>query len=290
MREEGKMDSAVDESIRTLGALLQEARTAKGLTIEAAAAASKVPLSFVRLMEQEQFHLVPDPLYLTRFLTEYATFLGLDPRQLGVQLKDQISAARASEPPHPVSSIGSQVDLRRLLMYLLPAAAVIPVIFIGLSLFSGQPPALPPESQSELPASQDTITPLPEAVTTVPPDSHTPSLSAEQPVGVPKTTPIAGPATQELQGPPARYKLIAEAKEATWLGVSADGAARKQALLRPGETAQWSANNGFVITIGNAKGIALSLNGRPIPLKETPGQVIRDLVLPGDGGPPLAGQ
>src|SRR5574337_148844 len=163
-RTEGDMSGSTGDSTRTIGPILQEARTAKGLTIEAAAAASKVPLSFVRLMEQEQFHLVPDSLYLTRFLTEYAVFLSLDPKQLLVQLKEQVDAARLRETLHPTSTISARPDLRRLLIYLLPAVAVIPLIFIGLSLFSGPSPTPPPAQQPESPASQGAVAPIPEAV------------------------------------------------------------------------------------------------------------------------------
>jgi cytoskeletal protein RodZ len=284
------MGSAADNSTITIGPLLQEARTAKGFTIEAAAAASKVPLSFIRLMEQEQFHLVPDPLYLIRFLTEYATFLGLDPKQAAAQMKDQVNATRVSELPHPVPSIGSQIDLRRLAMYLLPAVVAIPLIFIGLSLLSGRPPASPPAPQPELSESQSTAVPLPESATAVPPSSQAPSLNSGQPEGVNPASPLTDPATQRFQGPPPRYRLKAEAKETTWLGVSADGAPRKGVLLRSGETAQWSANDGFVVTIGNSGGVALLLNGRPILLKGARGQVIQNLALPESSGPPLAGQ
>jgi cytoskeletal protein RodZ len=262
------MSNGTEASTKTIGPILQEARTAKGLTIEAAAAASKVPLSYARLMEQEQFHLVPDPLYLIRFLTEYATFLGLNPKQVEAQLKEQVNSARVSEPSHPVSSTGSQIDLRRLLIYLLPAAAVIPLIFIGLSLFSGSPPTQ--------------TTPLPSAETAAPPTEGLPAA--------PPSLQTTAPQAQAPQSPPSRYRLQAEAQEMTWLAVSADGAPRREVLLRAGETAQWSANNRFTVTIGNPRGVALSLNGRPISLKGEPGQVIRDLALPGDGEPPLARQ
>lgn len=267
----------------TIGQLLQEARTTKGLTIEAAAAASKVPLSFVRLMEQEQFHLVPDPLYLIRFMTEYCAFLGLDPKQVGAQWKDQANAAKASEPSFPVSSIGLQIDLRRLLVYLVPAVVAIPLIFIGLSLLSGRPPAPPLESQQ-------TAAPTPEAGTATLPSPQAAAVGAGQPEGVNPARPLIDPAVQRPQGPPPRYALKAEAKQTTWLSVAADGAPRKGVLLHPGQTEQWSADRGFVVTIGNSEGVALSLNGRPIPLKGERGQVIRDLALPGDGGLPLAGQ
>ena len=74
------MDSGAGSTEVTVGQLLKEARSAKGLTIEAAAVSSKVPLSVVRLMEEEQFHLLPDPLYVLRFLLEYSVALGLDPK------------------------------------------------------------------------------------------------------------------------------------------------------------------------------------------------------------------
>src|SRR5574337_772951 len=183
-RAEGDMSGGTGDATSTIGPLLQGARTAKGLTIEAAAAGSKVPLSFVRLMEQEQFHLVPDSLYLTRFLTEYAAFLGLDPKQLLTQLKDQVNAARVSQLSHSVPPIGARVDLRRILMYLLPAAATIPLIFIGLSLFSGPPPTTPPAQTTAPPPSAETTTPLPEGLTTTQPGPQATSISAEQPRGV----------------------------------------------------------------------------------------------------------
>ena len=266
-----------------IGQILQDARTARGLTIEAAAAASKVPLSFVRLMEQEQFHLIPDLLYIVRFLGEYAAFLGLDPKQVEAQWKDQARAARVSEPSFPVSSVGSWIDLRRLLPFLLPAAVAIPLIFIGLSLLSGRPPAPPLESQQ-------TAAPTPEAGTATLPGPQAAAVSVGQPEGVNPVRPPTDPAAQTPQGPPPRYALKAEAKQKTWLSVAVDGAPRKGVLLYPGQTVQWSADRGFVVTIGNSDGVALSLNGRPISLKGERGQVIRDLALPENGGPPLAGR
>lgn len=280
-----------EQPTKTIGPILQEARTAKGLTLDAAAAASKVPLSFVRLLEQEQFHLVPDSLYLTRFLTEYAAFLGLDAKQLLAQLKGQMDSARTRELSHATPSIGSEINLRPLLIYLLPAAAVIPLIFIGLSLFSGPSPTAPPVELSEAPTTQEAVPPMPEAVTVAPSGPQAVPPGQEQPtVSTPTRQQVVVPTMQEPHSQPARYTLRAEAKETTWISVAADSAARKQALLHPGETAQWSANNRFVVTIGNIKGIALALNGRPIALQAESGLVIRNLVLPTEGGASLPGQ
>jgi hypothetical protein len=138
----------------------------------------------------------------------------------------------------------------------LSVAVVIPLIFVVLSLFSGRPPELPPGRQ---------------------PQSSPPQEAASQPS---QRGEIAPPSPQSQ---PSRYTLKAEAKQTTWLAVSVDGSARRETLLRRGEAEQWSANKGFVVTIGNSEGVLLSLNGKLVPLKRGRSQVIRDLTLPGDG-------
>jgi hypothetical protein len=60
-------------------------------------------------------------------------------------------------------------------------------------------------------------------------------------------------------------------------------------LLNPDEGARFSADDRFVMTVGNAGGITLWLNGSPLPPLGKSGEVIRDLVLPpvpgGGAGP-----
>jgi hypothetical protein len=52
--------------------------------------------------------------------------------------------------------------------------------------------------------------------------------------------------------------------------------------IPPGEIREWVSNRPFVLTIGNAGGIALELNGRPVPSLGPRGAVITRLVLPPD--------
>jgi hypothetical protein len=48
------------------------------------------------------------------------------------------------------------------------------------------------------------------------------------------------------------------------------------------EIREWVSNGPFVITIGNAGGVSLELNGRPVPRLGASGSVITRLVLPSD--------
>lgn len=278
------MSSDTGSETIPIGRLLQEARSAKGLTIEAAAAASKVSLPFVRLMEEEQFHLIPDPMYILRFLSEYSTLLGLDPKQVETQFRRQMKSPMASAPPQAAALTGSRINFRRLLLYLVLAVAAIPLMFIVLSLFSGRPPELPSSGRPpQSPSPQETVPQPPPDGVVAPPSPKATSPGEAQPKGLNTAKTVAASSARESQSQASHHTLKAEAKEATWLAISVDGSSRREILLLRGEVAQWSANKGFVVTIGNSEGIVLSLNGKRVTLEGKRGQVIRDLALPGEG-------
>jgi hypothetical protein len=62
--------------------------------------------------------------------------------------------------------------------------------------------------------------------------------------------------------------------------VRADGGQNREVLLQKGQTARFTAETGFVVTLGNAGGVDLRLNGEPIPSLGLSGQVIRELAIP----------
>jgi hypothetical protein len=79
------------------------------------------------------------------------------------------------------------------------------------------------------------------------------------------------------------HLLRVQAREPTWIQVTIDGHLAKDLLLQPGQTAEWSAQTGFTVTLGNAGGVALTLNGHDLPALGKSGQVIRNLRLPSQG-------
>jgi len=266
----------------TIGQLLKEARSAKGLTIEAAASASKVSPYLIRLMEEQRFHLVPDPVYIIRFLLEYSGFLGLDPRQVETQFRRQIHPPGSNAPLQPVASLRSRIGTRRLLLYLLSAVAATPVIFVILSLFAGRPPEPPPVREPQPPAAQEAITQFPQSPVVAPTVAREVSAEADRPSPAKATRSATAPAAQFSQGKPSRHTLRAEARKATWIAVSVDGSTKREVTLQPGGTAQWSARHGFVVSIGDAEGIGLYLNGKPVILAGGRGRIIQNLPLAGD--------
>jgi hypothetical protein len=73
--------------------------------------------------------------------------------------------------------------------------------------------------------------------------------------------------------------LQATAVEDTWLRVEIDGNKRYDVLLTSGKTAQWEGQKLFLMTIGNARGTRLMLNGQDIPLPSARSNVVRDFQI-----------
>jgi hypothetical protein len=74
--------------------------------------------------------------------------------------------------------------------------------------------------------------------------------------------------------------LQAQALEETWLRVKIDGAERNNdVLLALGKSISWEASERFVLTIGNANGVRVSLNGQEITLPPSRSNVVRDFLL-----------
>jgi transcriptional regulator with XRE-family HTH domain len=68
--------------ISPLGETLQRARQARGITVEDAERATRIPRRYLEALEQENFAILPAPVYARGFLRSYSGYLGLDPAEL----------------------------------------------------------------------------------------------------------------------------------------------------------------------------------------------------------------
>lgn len=95
-----------------------------------------------------------------------------------------------------------------------------------------------------------------------------------------KSAPPSPPITQ-MPKPIGNQNLVLEleAKEMTWVVVRSDEGEPQEALLQPGETARWKASEHFFLTLGNAGGVFVKVNGEPRGPFGKPGAVVRDLEI-----------
>ena len=267
------MDTVTEqEEKKTVGQLLRAAREARGINREEAARATRIKAVFIGAMEEDDYHLLPDERYLVRFLGEYASFLELDPQEVQERFTKQIARSSSSLAVFPTKRTVT-LSLRRLFPGLILLAFVIPAIFIALSLLTDRPRE---DKAPEIPTESPSVTAAP-FLETVP---REPAPLAESPI----TT--ATPALPDQPVPPdvpgEGHTLRVEAREMTWMLVTIDDGETQDVLLQGGETWVWHAQRGFVVTVGNAGGVALTLNGQSLPRLGDPGQVIRNLRLPAE--------
>jgi len=78
---------------------------------------------------------------------------------------------------------------------------------------------------------------------------------------------------------PKMLSLEIIATEEAWVSVNTGENGNDQRLLKPGDTAQWTAPESFSIRVGNAGGIKVKFNGRDIGSLGPSGKVI-NIVLP----------
>jgi len=171
-----------------------------------------------------------------------------------------------------------------------PAAAIVP----NASVAVVPPPSTPessPSAQAAAPADVSTsqksatsdsstpvaVVPRKEEVSTtapatqVPKGEPTPSASAPIVAAAPPTT-VAPPA--------GKHHLTIQANSPTWMRVIVDSQPGKEMILKAGESREWAAKDGFILSFGNAGGVTLNLDGQEIPPVGKVGQVVRNLRIP----------
>jgi cytoskeleton protein RodZ len=297
----------VTDEHTSIGERLRRQREERGLSVEQAAFQSKVPRTLLQALESDDYHLLPDALYLIRLLGDYAAFLRLDVEALqdefrqAVRRPQRVSLAPPSQVLfHPV------IPWKQVGWTVVAILAVLPLVFIALSLASKRaadrpdpgsaspaPPAIStgegartdgdaPEVAADALASAGGVSRGVagggEGARTVPPVIEPPIPAAPPPA----------PAGRAPQAGEARQVLLVRAQELTWLSVRSDDGAPREVLLPAGQVARFGAEERFRVTVGNAGGIAIWLNGLPISPLGRSGEVVRDLILPtaSDGAGP----
>lgn len=86
--------------------------------------------------------------------------------------------------------------------------------------------------------------------------------------------------TQVQPAEKSRHKLTVTASDVSWVSVSVDNGAPRQIFLNAGETAAWTGEKGFKLTIGNVKGTKVYLDGVEIKVKNAVQNVIKEMNVP----------
>ncbi len=271
------------------GASLRQAREKAGVTLRQIAGATKISIQALEAIERNDASRLPGGIFSRAFVRAYAREVGLDPeemvRRFVARFPDEwtseVPVARQAEAARIGVDDGPTVGrLRHSVLWVLPIVLVVAFFVFGGRLMWWRDQPAPPAKPSETPA--DTAAPIMTAAPSSAPEASPVPASASpvQPPpspasAVPTAPPDLAPAT--LSGPGA-FRLTLSPRESCWVVVRANGTPVFSGLMRAGERQTLIVRGDVSLTLGNAGGMALTINDRPARPLGTTGQVVTALL------------
>ena len=269
--------------MQDLGSLFRSKREQMHLSPEAMAEKTCIPLRHLLAIEGNRFECLPHAVSARGFVRLYASYLGLD----GPMILKRFSEAYT--PPAPFSLLPPALPSRRgqaqyAANYVsVPArkrtsptrTIVIVVLMSGALLLVSLPLGNYLRTQTNAPVSHP---PTPPAAEQKEPDSVEAVLPKVE--AAPSSNAVGtSPSFSDLDTEGMPLLLILEARDQTWVRVIIDGTEIRDVLLRERDVVRWQASSNFLLTVGNAGGVQINLDGKDLPPLGPQGQVARDVRL-----------
>ena len=266
---------AIENHPFAFGQYLRDLRLERGISLETISARTRIGMGNLLAIEREDHQRLPAVVFVVGYLKAYAQTIGAEP---GEAIRRYHASRRAYNDTLRTDAVARTPKRRS---WFRPGAALcLLAVVIGLSIFgfnrwqrAAQPPA-PAVSEAPPPAAE-TLGGSPAGEPTAAP-AATPAerLTESPPAPVEAVVGPERPGTDLAAKPVASMALTALAVEETWLKVISDNQRPVEYLLRPGEKVSLEARSGFSLLIGNATGLQLTLDGKPVKVPGKSGQVV----------------
>jgi cytoskeleton protein RodZ len=302
----------------SVGETLRRERVRRNFDLERVSKELKIPPRLLEAIEAEQFEKLPGGVFAKSFVRQYARMLGLDEDELAAEVERQLR--EDDEPPFGANNPkeGSDIPLPRVeawqsvggrtswssgkLATFIPSAVLVVVVMLLCSAVyalwqrthravpaaiarapvsvptantpSGRAPVTPPVSapRKAAPAAQPSTT----QTAAKPPETKVPGT----PVPAPPTPVPAAAAAATAPVGPIHIELTAD--EPAWVSVQVNGKYVFAGTLEAKQSHTVDAAGTVLVRLGNAGGIAVTLNGKPLGPLGIKGQV-RDIQLTSGG-------
>jgi cytoskeletal protein RodZ len=235
----------VDER-ESLGKYLKRERESRKISLKEVSKQIKVREPFLRAVEEDRRDLLPSVTYVKGFLSAYAKYLGLDSNEVILRYEAESKGEPVIQPEVP-----PQKRMVWSPRYLWTIGGVIVVGFVVLFLLlsPSQPPVVPSPPKAE---AKKTI-PQPPS----PPVSEKSSVLEEKGIS-----------------------LGVKAVERTWVAIQIDDQPVREATFQPGESFTYRAAKRIELLLGNAGGLDMTFNERPLEKFGRSGQVVTVIFTP----------
>ncbi len=246
-----------------IGPTLREARIRARIDMSEVETRTKIRAKYLRAIENEEWDLLPGPVYAKSFLRTYGDYLGLDSRMLVEEYKRRYERPSDQEPPRPVAALAHERGRGRAglpppprLPSWAPIAAVLVAILaalyvVGVVLGGGKSKTQPPVGL-RAGGHRTRTTPIHTATIPVTPQNVTLQMTPKAPVYV------------CLVNAHRRFLIY-------------------EKTYQPGNTVPTETGHELLLTLGNAN-MQVKVNGKTVPLTQSP-TAIRLELTPGGAKP-----
>jgi cytoskeleton protein RodZ len=283
---------------------LKSIREAKGLTLKDIFERTRISVATLAAIENGDFHLLPPPVFTKSFIKIYAKTLAIDSDVILARYEQYLETLNPTHRDVKIKEIPKSARL----FYKVFLWGLLIIITVGLFTFSlstyetlidvVKNQTSQQEDKSFSSKTTDAIEKTPAsaapdqtdaAARTQEGDARSIPLAQAQPA-LPEAKEkqkvkhevkqeIASEETDRNQGNTAEtHKIIMEAREMTWLRITADNNQPNEILLQPGEKIEREASR-FTVVVGNAGGIDIIFQGKSLGNLGERGQVVH-LELP----------
>jgi cytoskeleton protein RodZ len=231
----------------SFGSYLKNTRLEKGICLEEVSAATKISMHVLSLIEKEGHAQLPSPSVVRGFLRLYADCIGVD--------KDMvINLYRENLEENAIASSARGRIGNRLSFWFR--------LFLSFGLLAGIVAAAYYVSDVTV---QDSLS--------APETSKGNMDSAGKTADAEVTEKVESPPIEEAR-PPKKHKLFIQAVDDSWIKLIIDGKMPDEYTLSSGDRLELEALNYFNILIGNANGVTLTLDEKPVRISGKRGQVL----------------
>lgn len=251
------------------GAKLKKIRLEMGLSLDEVHKKTKIHPKILKAMEGDGLTDL-SPVYLKSFLKIYCHFLGVGPEEFIADFKNpesgikksaivKASADRAANPVAFLKNAGTKLAISRFInkKTAILAGFALAGVFLLWSVFSlGR--FIVSKVSGVFSSRQENVS-VPEA----------PSKKVSQPD-------VEG---KQVSG----IRLIVRAKDNCWVQLKSDGRVVFQRVLEKGRHEVWQAKKEMVLSLGNAGGVELEVNGQLFSNLGKKGQVRKNIIITREG-------
>ncbi|MCF6290109.1 MAG: DUF4115 domain-containing protein [Desulfobacterales bacterium] len=290
----------------TAGRYLREERIRQEISLAEVAAATGIRIVILQAIEEDGRAHLPAAVFVRGFLKLYAEHLGLEADGVLARYGPRSGSGpgpgtdpESDEPLPDILKLKREAKKNRsfapayFLALLLLAGLLGYAGYLGFTSFYGQDASAPAPvmGRSMTPAA---VTIAPDPVDSFPAGED--PLSAGLPAALePTSTPgdiSPQPLSLDKEGAveePAGFPFLVTVRfvEDVWLQVQIDDQPVREGLFRKGTGREWRAHDNLNFFFGNAGGVELTLNGRPLPRLGASGETVRISIprdLAGAGG------